>query len=144
LKTTSPFQPTQFVKAFSVIFIGLTILLALITSISPTTIQAIKILLLLNLVISVVGGYFYYKNRYHTTFSYDKDGFALVEGKEERRALWKEFDAVSLVQRGYGDFSVRVYRGKDYLDIPASALRLDASSLRFEVMEYIKKEEKNE
>jgi hypothetical protein len=140
VKTVSPFRFGQYFRVLCVMFIGLTILLAIITAISPTTITMIKIFLVANIFLSTVLGFFYYKNRYHTLFSYDENGFVIKTGMNEKKALWNEFDAVSLVHIGYGDLTVRVYHGQDFYDIPASALKLDASSLRFEIMEYLKKE----
>lgn len=139
MKTVSPFGFGQYFRVLCVIFIGLTILLAIITAISPTTIAMIKIFLAANIFLSIVLSFFYYKNRYHTLFSYDENGFMMKTGMNENKALWSEFDTVSLVHVGYGDLIVRVYHGQDFFDIPASALKLDASSLRFEIMEYLKK-----
>jgi hypothetical protein len=139
VKTVSPFRFGQYFRVLCVIFIGLTILLAIITAISPTTIAMIKIFLAANIFLSIVLSFFYYKNRYHILFSYDENGFMMKTGMNENKALWSEFDAVSLVHVGYGDLIVRVYHEQDFFDIPASALKLDASSLRFEIMEYLKK-----
>jgi len=144
MKTYSRFQLYQFLKAFFVMFIGLTVLLAITTAIFHSTISGIQILLALNIIVSLTAGYIYYRNRYALSFSYDGQGFVLKEGKEEREAAWSRFDAVSLYHTGYGDLNVRVYQGTDFLDIPASALKIDASDLRFEVMEFIKKEGKDE
>lgn len=144
MREAHPLQLYQLMKTFFIIFFGLAVLLAIISAIFPTTLQAIKILMVITILVSLVGGYLYYKNRYHTYFSYDERGFILKEGKNEMRDEWKNFDTVSLVHEGYGTLSVRMYRGEDHTDIPASDLKLDPSQLRFEIIEFLKGEKRDE
>lgn len=92
-----------------------------------------------NLIIAGVFGWWWYKRTYHAAFSYGEDGFELQRGRTARaHRRWSEFSRVSLVHKGYGSFLVRLYEDdKEYVDIPASDLKLDASDFRFEVMELV-------
>jgi hypothetical protein len=92
-----------------------------------------------NLFIAGVFGWWWYRRNHHAIFSYGEDGFELRKGRAAKKyRKWSEFSRVSLVHEGYGRFSVRLYEdGKEYVDIPASDLKLDASDFRFEVMELV-------
>ena len=92
-----------------------------------------------NLLIAGVLGWWWYKRNDHTIFSYDEKGFELQRGKAGKKSKkWGDSSCVSLVHEGYGRFSVRLYEdGKEYVDIPASDLKLDPSAFRFEVMEFV-------
>jgi len=92
-----------------------------------------------NLLVSSVGGMWWYRTRHHARFSWGSDGFELQRGRTSPvTSRWEDISQVSLVHEGYGRFLVRVYEDdKDYVDIPASDLKLDASDLRFQVMELI-------
>ncbi len=93
-----------------------------------------------NVVISGVAGWWWYRSRYHTRFSWDGQGFELQRGSGSSiLRKWEEFRLVSLVHEGYGKFVVRLYEDEgEHIDIPASDLRLDPSGFRFEVMGLVK------
>jgi len=92
-----------------------------------------------NLLVSSVGGMWWYRTRHHARFSWGSDGFELHKGRTSPvTSRWEDISQVSLVHEGYGRFLVRVYEDdKDYVDIPASDLKLDASDFRFQVMELV-------
>jgi len=92
-----------------------------------------------NVVVSVAAGVWWYRTRYHSRFSWDREGFELQRGTSALTAkTWGEVSRVSLVHDGYGRFSVRLYQPEgDCIDIPASDLRLEPSDLRFEVMDLV-------
>lgn len=93
-----------------------------------------------NLLISGVVGWWWYKRQYHAIFSWDQRGFELQRGKGNKSSKeWDDFSRVSLIHEGYGRFVVRLYEdGGEYIDIPASDLKLESSDFRFEVMELVK------
>jgi len=93
-----------------------------------------------NLLISGVLGWWWYRREHHAIFSWDEQGFELQRGGGNRSSKkWHDFSRVSLVHEGYGRFVVRLYEdGGEYIDIPASDLKLESSEFRFEVMELVK------
>ena len=93
-----------------------------------------------NLVISGLVGWWWYRTRHHTIFSWDQQGFELRRGRGKKSSKkWQDFSRVSLVHEGYGRFVVRLYEEDGaYVDIPASDLKLEPSDFRFEVMELVK------
>jgi len=92
-----------------------------------------------NVLVSIAAGVWWYRTRHHAKFAWDSEGFELQRGTSALTAkTWGEISRVSLVHEGYGRFLVRVYKDdKDYVDIPASDLRLEPSDLRFEVMDLV-------
>jgi hypothetical protein len=94
-------------------------------------------ILIINIIISVVAAWPIYRYWFHTKMSMDDEQFNLEVGKREKvTGRWSEFDEVSLVHLGRGRMGVRLYyRDKDdFVEIPASDLKLDASSLRFKAI----------
>jgi len=93
-----------------------------------------------NVVISGLVGWWWYRREHHAIFSWDEQGFELQRGGGNRSSKkWQDFSRVSLVHEGYGRFVVRLYEdGGEYIDIPASDLKLESSDFRFEVMELVK------
>jgi len=97
---------------------------------------------ILNLILTVVLGWFFYKQRYHVLFFYDEEGFEMRRGKEVVKDLWRNFALLSLVHLGGGEFALRLYRDDEkgtFLDIPVSALKLDPWQFRSEVQQFIRK-----
>jgi hypothetical protein len=92
-----------------------------------------------NVVISGVVGWWWYRRQHHARFSWDQRGFELQRGRDKSGSKeWQDFSRVSLVHEGYGRFAVRLYEeGGEYVDIPASDLKLEPSDFRFEVMDLI-------
>ena len=138
MKEVSPLQIDSLGKSFSLLFIFVTLVWCLVSLLTFGDVLIGWPILVLNLVVAAVMGWFFYKYRYHTTFSYDEEGFELRRGQLPISAKWKDFSTVSLVHLGGGRFAVRLYRDEENaLDLPASALRLDPSALRFEVMGFM-------
>jgi len=129
-------------KAFSLTFFLVSFLWAIISFIVLGDIYVSWFILGLNLLISGILTFLLYRYRYHTILSFDAEGFELLRGKEVIRGKWEEFSKVSLVHKGSGNFEVRLYRSGDekgdFVDLPVSALRLDPSSTRFEIMKLVK------
>lgn len=92
-----------------------------------------------NVVISGLVGWWWYRTRHHSTFSWNQQGFELQKGRGNKSAKkWQDFSRVSLVHEGYGRFVVRLYEEDGaYVDIPASDLKLEPSDFRFEVMDLV-------
>jgi hypothetical protein len=92
-----------------------------------------------NVLISGLAGWWWYRTRYHATFSWNQQGFELQKGREKKSAKkWQDFSRVSLFHEGYGRFVVRLYEEDGaYVDIPASDLKLEPSDFRFEVMDLV-------
>ena len=138
MKKFSPLQINSLGKSFSIVFFFISAAWCLASILAFGAIYVGWPILALNLVTSAVLSWYFYKYRYHTVFSYDEEGFELQRGQIRTSAKWKDFSTVSLVHLGGGKFAVRLYRDEgDFLDLPASALRLDPSALRFEIMRFI-------
>lgn len=92
-----------------------------------------------NLLVTAVGGMWWYRTRHHARFSWDSDGFELQRGRTSPvTSRWDDVSQVSLVHEGYGRLLVRLHTDKEeFVEIPASDLKLDASDLRFEVMQLV-------
>ena len=138
MKTVSPLQLNNLGKSFSLIFVLVTVAWCLASILAFGYIVIIWPILVLNLLVSAALSWYYYKYRYHTVFSYDEEGFELQRGQVKTSAKWRDFSTVSLVHLGGSKFAVRLYRDEeDFLDLPASALGLDPSALRFEIMGFV-------
>ena len=136
MKTYTSFQFTNLAKSFTLFFVGTTALWALGSYIAIRDVLLSWPVFAVNLAVSAGLGWWYYRFRHHTVFSYDDDGFDLRVGRGQASRRWGEFEAVSLVHRGHGEFAVRLYGSgdEDQVDIPATALKLNAQDFRFEVM----------
>ena len=121
-------------------FFGVTFLWALSSYIAIRDVLISWPVFVVNLALSAGLGWWYYRYRYHTVFSYDESGFDLQVGRQRMTRRWEEFATVSLYHQGYGEFTVRLYEeveeveDGEYVEIPASTLRLDPQEFRFEVM----------
>jgi hypothetical protein len=139
MKTAAPLQVMNLFKSFVIFFI--------LTSLAWIGANYIIFrdfligwpVLFGNVIISAVAGWWWYRRRYHATFSWDQEGFGLQWGRGAKNSRkWRDFTQVSLVHEAYGRFLVRLHEASgEHLDIPASDLKLDASDLRFEVMELV-------
>jgi hypothetical protein len=95
-------------------------------------------ILALNLLVSGVLGWFLYKQRYHTDFSYDETGFRLRKGSGAYvDHKWNEFHQVSLARDETGDFRVRLYGNEEPFEIPVSKLKLDPFQFRLNIMNLV-------
>lgn len=95
-------------------------------------------ILILTLGFAGAFGWRLYRRKYHVSLSYDGAGFELQVGIRRWKAAWTEFQRASLFHEGFGQFAVRLYRdASEYLEIPASALKIDPFEFRFEAMERI-------
>jgi len=138
VKKYASFQFTNLVKSFTLFFFGITLAWALGNYLAIRDVLLSWPVFIVNLALSAGLGWWYYRYRYHTVFSYDGDGFDLQVGRQRVARRWGEFSAVSLYHRGHGEFAVRLYEeGGGHVEIPASALRLNPQEFRFEVMELV-------
>jgi len=143
MKTTAPLQIGNLLKTIAFLFFGLLILWALISYLRFRDVLLHPLLLVFNLLLATALGWRLYKSNYHTTFSYDRDGFEIERGDSRLSARWRDYSRVSLVHLGLGEFAVRLYKdGEDFLQIPVSSLKLDPSEFRFQVMEFVKGQER--
>jgi hypothetical protein len=94
-------------------------------------------LLIVNVAVGIVLGWYLYKQWYHIEFSYGEAGFQLKKGKNPPvRHKWSEFSKVSLTRNEYGGFTIRLYSDSAPVEIPASKLKLDPFQFRREVLNY--------
>jgi hypothetical protein len=137
--TLRSFQPTNVVKSFTAFFVATTLLWAIGNYVAIRDVLVSWPVFAVNLALSAGLGWWYYRYRYHTTFSYDDQAFDLRVGRQQTARKWREYDTVSLVHRGHGEFAVRLYESMSerHVEIPATALKLDAQDFRFEVMDYV-------
>ena len=93
-----------------------------------------------NVLVSGVGGLWWYKTRHHARFSWDGDGCELQRGRTPPIVKrWEAISQVSLVHEGYGRFAVRLYpKEGNSVDIPASDLGLKPVDFRFEVIDLVR------
>jgi hypothetical protein len=142
MKTTAPLQIINLLKTIAFIFFGLLILWGGINYLMMRQVYLHWLLLAFNLLLSAALGWWFYKNNYHTTFSYDQEGFEIERGDRRLSARWRDHSRVSLVHLGQGEFAVRLYKdGGDFLQIPVSSLKLNPSEFRFRAMEFVKGQE---
>jgi len=140
MKTHTSFQVTNFVKSFTLFFFGLTFLWAAGNYIAIRDVLLSWPVFVVNFVLAAALGWWYYRRRYHLVFSYDDDGFVLNAGKKILANRWAEFTSVSLFHPGRGELYVRLYpKNGEFVEIPASLLKLNPSEFRFEVMGFIEK-----
>lgn len=93
------------------------------------------------LILSAIVGWRTYNNRWHAILSYDRERFELSRGKSKFSGKWQELHNVSLFHAGLGKFTVRLYRdGIEFVEVPASDLKMDPSAFRFEAMRLMKGE----
>ena len=125
-------------KSFSLAFIAITVGWGVVSYYTLGKVYVSWLILAGNLAVSAVLSALHYRLRYHSVLEYDDHRFMLHRGSKTVTAAWKDFALVSLYHRGFGVFAVRLYRGnpdeKDFVELPASDVGLDASAFRFEVM----------
>jgi hypothetical protein len=134
----SPIQVYYLFKSFVIMFM----IQAVIVFFTPLGLTAAiwYQILAVNLIVGGVLGWFLYKQWYHIEFSYDEYGFQLRKGKTPSvNAKWSEFYRVSLARNEYGEFSVRLYRNGDWLEIPVSKLKINPFHFRLQVTEFTQK-----
>lgn len=136
--THSPVQPYYLFKSFVIMFL----IQAVIVLLMPMALTAAiwYQILVVNVVVGVVLGWYLYKQWYHMQFSYDDVTFILKKGKSpSTEHRWNEFYQVSLARNEYGEFIVRLHGKAEPFEIPVSKLKLEPSQFRFEAMDYVAK-----
>jgi len=137
-KRIAPLQIGSLARSIFVAHLILTLLWSVTSRLFLGDIFISRPLLLANLVLSAILGWFLYRYYIRIVFLYDDEGFELHKGQRIIGGEWGEFSTVSLVHVGGGNFVVRLYRDEEeFLDLPTSALRLDPSQFRFEVMKFM-------
>ena len=139
MKRASPLDINNLVKAFTIFFFLLSFLWAASNYIAIRDIRVSWPLFIINLILSAIFGWWWYKRRYHTVFSYDGQGFELTIGRRTLKEEWKDFYQASLLHLGGGQLAVRLYKDEDeVVEIPVSALRLNPQEFRFQAMALVK------
>ena len=139
MKTFSSVQLNTLARTVVFIFFALIILWGVTNYIFIREIYLHWSITAINGMLALILGWLYYKNYRHTILSYDKEGFQMQVGKNQVSAQWRDFSTLSLFHQGLGEFTVRLYRNGDrFLEIPASALKLNPQEFRFELIQLIK------
>jgi hypothetical protein len=139
MKRISSFQLTSLVKSFTLFFFCFTIIWALSNYIVFRDVLISWPVFIVNVILSLGLGWWYYRQRYYLVFQYNQDNFELSMGKHRATYRWTDFVMVSLYHRGQGEFFIRLYRADDtFVEIPATSLRLNPSGFRFDVMDLVK------
>jgi len=139
-KEYSRLQISSVLRSFFIVLMILTVLYVTVVYVAFRSFIVSQLILVINLILSAVGGWYLYKSRYHMEFYFDDKGFTLQIGSKERATQqWSDFANVSLVRVEYGEFAVRLYyaQGRGFIDIPVSRLKLDPSEFRFEAMKFV-------
>ncbi|MBI2845120.1 MAG: hypothetical protein HYX86_01095 [Chloroflexi bacterium] len=143
MKTISRLQWTNLVIGFTIPFGLLTVgyfLLNLIVFQGRILVERSILLPVFvgNIILSSILGWWIYKNRWHAILRYGDAAFELTRGKNKFSGEWRDFRNVSLFHAGMGKFTVRLYRdGTEFVEVPASDLKMDPSAFRFEAMRLI-------
>jgi hypothetical protein len=134
--TYAPIQMYNLFKSIMIIFM-LQAVVVLFAPFFPEQIVRFSVLVV-NVIISVLLGWRLYKSLYHLVFTYDNESFTLRKGRKEVNSYkWNEFSKVSLFRTESGELSVRLYRDSEYLDLPASKLKLDPFAFRQEATKLV-------
>lgn len=139
-KEYSRLQISSVFRSFFIVLLFLTALYVTVVYVAFGSFIVSQLILLINLVLSAIGGWYLYKSRYHMEFYFDYKGFTLQIGNKERTIQrWSDFANVSLVRVDYGEFAVRLYYAerRDFIDLPVARLKLDPSEFRFEAMKFV-------
>lgn len=139
-KEYSKLQISSVLRSFFIVLLILTALYFSVVYVAFRSFVVSQLILVINLILSAIGGWYLYKSRYHTEFYFDNNGFTLQIGNKERTThRWSDFARVSLAHIGYGEFAVRLYHAQQggFIDIPVSRLKLDPSEFRFEAMKFV-------
>lgn len=137
-KRTAPLQIGSLARSVLIVLLILTLAWSVISLLVFGDILINQFLLVANLVLSVILGWLVYRYYLRIVFIYDDEGFELHKGQRIIGGKWGEFSTVSLVHVGGGNFVIRLYRDvEEFLDLPASALRLDPYQFRLEVMKFM-------
>jgi hypothetical protein len=138
MKLHTRLGPTEFVKSFSIFFIGLTVL----WTVAGWALLGGVVLGPVQLVLAVAAaaplGYAHWRRTYRTVLRYDEGGFELTRGRRQVAMSWAETERVSLVHAGLGRLLVRLYTHHgERVDLPATDLGLEPWGLRDEVARYV-------
>lgn len=139
-KEYSRLQISSVLRSFFIVLLVLTALYVTVVYVAFGSFIVSQLILVLNLGLSAIGGWYLYQSRYRIEFYFDEKGFTLQIGNKERTIQrWSDFANVSLVRVEYGGFTVRLYyaQGGDFIDLPIAGLKLDPSEFRFEAMKFV-------
>lgn len=142
MDTIERISPTNLFICFGSTLMVLTVVSALSGFLALGEFFVSMFVLIINMIISIAAAWPIYRYWFHTKMSMDDEQFNLEVGKREKASgRWNEFDEVSLVHLGRGRMGIRLYyRNKDdFVEIPASDLKLNASDLRFKAIDLTKK-----
>lgn len=139
MKTIAPLQPMNLGKSFIIFFLVTSLVWIAANFVIFREFFIGWPVLIGNVIISGLVGWWWYRREYHAVFSWDQQGFGLRwGGGDSSPKKWRDFSRVSLFHEGYGRFVVRLYRDDGArVDIPASDLKLAPSDFRFQVMELV-------
>jgi hypothetical protein len=143
MKRLSKLHPGDIGKSFSVAFLAITVIWGVVSYYSLGRIYVSWQILVGNLAVSGLLSALYYRYRYHLVLEYDDRRFILHRGSKIVEAHWKDFAFVSLYHKGFGVYTLRLYRKspdeKDFVELPATDIGLDASDFRFETMRHLQR-----
>lgn len=127
-------------KSLSTAFLLITAIWCVISYCSTGVIYIGWEVLFGNLSVSALLSAVIYRLRYHYVLLYDSENFLLQKGRKVMKSSWRDFSSVSLFHKGYGIFTVRLYRDDieaDFVELPVSDLGLNPYAFRSEVEELI-------
>lgn len=140
MTSIAPIQRFNVVKSFFAVFLISTAAWAVVSILLLGGLYLSWLTFLAGLALALTVGWGYYRRKYHATLRYDVRGFELQWGPHRVAGQWQDFAQVSLVLMSDGGFGVRLYRrgGSDFVEIPASTLKLEPSDFRFTVIDLVK------
>jgi hypothetical protein len=142
MKRTSKLHVGDIGKSFSLAFVAITLIWGVVSYYTLGRVYVSWQILVGNLAVSATLSALYYRSRYHRVLEYDDLRFRLHTGTKMVAGAWTDFALISLCHKGFGVFTLRLYRNdpdeKNSVEIPASDLGLDPSALRFEISRLMK------
>ncbi len=132
-------QWNKLALVFGISLAGFTILSFLFSGLFIGVFATNRAGLVINIVLAAGITYWYSKGKYYNKMSLNREGIALQTGRDKPTfAKWSDFDLVSLIHLGAGQFDVRLYRTGDhdeFLSVPVSGVKVNPSDFRWRAMQ---------
>lgn len=124
---------------FGMSLAGFTVLSFIFSGLLVGVLATTRAGLLINIGLAIAITYWYSKGKYYNKMSLNKYEITLQTGRgKPTSAKWSDFDLVSLMHLGAGQFDVRLYKVGDhdeFLSVPVSGVKVNPSDFRWKAMQ---------